>query len=336
MGFLKSTDVKSGESKKLEKALIAVESDRTDAAERMKVAQDALPRCDAEVQKLIHDRATDEALAAARTVRRDVQDQVADYTTAVARADERIADIKQKLARIADDEQRQATVREIEEIIAEFEATARDIDAAAARSVEASRRMGDVVLEARALQAFSQNVRVEFAAAVEAIVAGARARARATIDKSAPPTLAKALPVLVEPPSAPPPTVVCFALRHVAWTDHQGVLRSASANTANIELPEAAAARGLQSGAVVLMSDQRVKQLARSRAELFVPDPARCELLDDSVIPPSTVKTAKHSAFPLPPGEAFEPLDRGPAYSMKAPPAPAVAARSITPDERDE
>jgi hypothetical protein len=142
--------------------------------------------------------------------------------------------------------------------------------------------------------------------------------------------------ILVETPALPPPTVPCFALRHVAWTDHHGTLRSASANTGNIALPEAAAERGLKSGAVVLMSDPKVKQLARSRAELFVPDPARCELLDDSVIPPSTVKTAKHSAFPLPPGETFEPLDRGPAYSMKAPPAPAVAARSITPDERDE
>ena len=77
MGFLKNTDAKFSEQKKLEKELIAVGSDRADAAERLKVAQDALPRCDAEVQKLIQGRATDEALAAARTVRRDVQDQVA-------------------------------------------------------------------------------------------------------------------------------------------------------------------------------------------------------------------------------------------------------------------
>jgi hypothetical protein len=282
-------------------------------------------------EKIIElDVALDRAEAAARAT----EDRLGTLSAALADREAQIATLERDWADFADKRARAETSGELEKRRDRFLSAHTALDQVLAEFVGATAAVAEVCLDAQGLLIFSKSARDELHPAVDLVVREVSARVAATLDGRAPAVLPKQQPLQIVPP-APKPTVACFALRHIAWSDLDGMLRSVSANTGNVELPEAAAERGLKSGAVILMSDQRVKQLARSRAELFVPDPARCEMLDDSIVPPDSRRPAKHSAFPLPPGEAFTPLDRGPAYAVKVPPAPAVAARSIT-DASDE
>jgi hypothetical protein len=310
---------KADPAKKLANDLEAARANRDKLTERLAAAEASIAERKTAAKDLARDGADDAQLDRAENELRKAQTRAATLSAALDETKQQIAAFEKNQADLTDKKLRAATAAEIERRAAGLEAVGAAIDALFIKFVEATQSAAEVTLDGKGLAIFAQSARGEIPPAVQMVARELRNRAAATLAGTAPATLPTQPPQLVAPPP-PPPSVVCFALRHVAWTDHQGVLRSAGANSGNLELPEAAAKRGLENGAVILMSDPKVKQLARSRAELFVPDPRRCEVLDDSVVPPSTAKTAKHSAFPLPPGEAFEPHPnlRQP-YSMSAP-----------------
>jgi hypothetical protein len=121
-------------------------------------------------------------------------------------------------------------------------------------------------------------------------------------------------PVMIEPAPAmpaPPPTVRLFLMRDVCWTeeDHVRIGRRYS----DCDLPAERARRALKSGAAVPMEDPKRKalrgQIGASQAPR-IPTASECESLDPPV-PSGVVEPTLHSAF--------EPLDRGKPYIVRAP-----------------
>jgi hypothetical protein len=299
-----------------------IDAARADIDRKARLLADAeglLAERKAAAQKSAEAGAGDEDLRPLVTAEQEAEKLVELRSHALNDARAHLRTLEAEAAKIAEQRQREETAVEIEQRALELEAAGTVYDAAMIRLVAAAEKGLEVTLDCGGILTFASSARLEMPPAIAMAAQVMRDRARATVAGNAPAIIAVTPPVLLPPPKPPLPTVSAFALRHVAWTDHNGMLRSASAMTGNIELPEAAAARGLKSGAVCRMNDPRVKKLATSRAVRFVPDPARCEMLDDTVVPPSGSTAIHHSAFPLPPGEAFEPLDRGPPRTITVP-----------------
>jgi hypothetical protein len=121
-------------------------------------------------------------------------------------------------------------------------------------------------------------------------------------------------PVMIEPaPAMPAPeTVRVFPLQNLAWTDAAGIQQTARRFLADCDLTPAAARTALSRGAACRLTDPRRRQLAgrqgTAHARALTLD--ECENLD---APPaqSTAEPVLHSAF--------EPMDRGKTYIVRAP-----------------
>jgi hypothetical protein len=280
MAFLKGDP-----DKKLIRDIDAARTSRDNLIERLKVAEALVPECKAAAQRLAVDSADDAALDRAEDEVRRAQDRVGTFSAALDEIKAQIVVLEKEQADRAGKKQRQATADEIEAIKVELAASWNVLDPAITRATEAARRMSDVVLDAHPLTAFLMNVRTELGPAVTMIVADAEARAKATIAGTAPPTISKASPALVETPKPEPVKLErLFAIQPIMFANTAGHIRRVP-RFSHVDLNEqqAAHARRMQ---VVTDDPQRIKELTRRRASQQLPELHHCFDLDKGT-PPS-------------------------------------------------
>jgi hypothetical protein len=219
-----------------------------------------------------------------------------------------VASLEDATAQAADKKLRSETSAAIEAIADEVERAGAAFDAGAAVLAETTGRAAAIIYDATGLQVFTANVRSEVPAAIKMIASILRDRAHATISGTAPASLPK-VALAPKPVQLPPPAIeTVFFLRAAKWTDVEGKLHLIP-KFGDGELPPEIAARALALGAAVPIDDPRRRQFGCQ--SLPLPNVEWCTNLDNSDAAPNTAEPVIHSAF--------EKLDRGPAYTIKAP-----------------
>ena len=296
---------KADAAKRLDRDLDNASAAHMKLTARHAAAEAAVIERRAEAQALARDGADDAALDTAEAAHRGAQDRVITLAAALAETTQQVAALERSVADLADRKLRAETGAAIDKMADEMEKAGKAFDLGAEELATISQRVADIVLDGHGLQAFSMKVRAEVPAAVEMIAGLLRERARATLAGTA----AAALPKPETPPApqAPPPkTERVFLRQDVKWTDASGQLRLAP-QFSDAELPPAAAGRALKSGAALSLDNPRRKKLYGIKPPRQ-PDPSRCQSLDAE---PIVAAPVRHSAF--------EPMDRGPVYTIKVP-----------------
>ncbi len=321
--------LKGDPDKRLTRDLEAACASRDNLLERLKAAEAAIPERRAAAQRLAVDGADDAALDRAEDDLRKAQDRVATLSAALDEVKAQIVVFEKEQAERADKKQRQATAGEIEQIGMEFNtAVGANLDAAIARAIDASRRMSDIVLDAHPLTALLMNVRRDLSPAVAMISRDAEARKQATLAGSAPPTLSKAPPALVEMPE---PALELlqqfFVLQPGIFTDAAGATRRVP-RFSFAELNPQQAAHAIRMGGVCEPADPRVKEFKKLRAGATQqpPEPHLCQDWDSGSPPRGDAELVIHSKFVQ--SSPFQPLDRGRPYMAQVRVTPAVASRT--------
>jgi hypothetical protein len=146
--------------------------------------------------------------------------------------------------------------------------------------------------------------------------------------------LPKQPPQLVAPAAPAPDQQSYYTLQPAKFVDAQGQQRRVPRYMV-IELTKQQATNALRADVVCDLKDSRVQQFRKQAVTQQPPEAWHCYNLDTDTPPTNDPQLmARHSSK----GSGltvFEPIDRGPPRTMKAPSAPAVAARSIT-DAGDE
>jgi hypothetical protein len=167
----------------------------------------------------------------------------------------------------------------------------------------------------------------------------AEARKQATLAGSAPPTLSKAPPVLVEMPKPATQLQEFFTLQPGMWTDYDGIKRTAQRHTiVGLSEKVAAVARNTEPPGICLPDDPRAAALKKKLRKFGPltqqpPELWHCWNWDSGEAPVNDPNLVAHISTTGSRKTVFEPLDRGPAYSMAVRVTPAVASRSG--DEND-
>ncbi len=317
--------LKGDPDKRLARNLEAARASRDNLIERLKVAEALIPERRGAAQKLACDGADDVALDYAEAELRRAQDRVATLSAALDEVKVQIVALEKEQAERADTKQRQATAAEIEEIKAEFNtAVGVNLDAAIARAIDASRRMSDIVLDAHPLTALLMNVTADLGPAVAMIVSDAEARAKAVIAGTAPPTLGKAPPVLVEMPKPAPQLQQFFTLQPGMFADATGATRRVP-RYCFVELNPQQSAHAIRMKGVCVPADPRVKEFKKfaAGATQQPPEPHLCQDWDHGSPPRHDPELVVRNKFVQ--SSPFQQLDRGPPYAIAVRVTPAVA-----------
>jgi hypothetical protein len=305
---------KTDAAKRLERDLDTARAARIKLAERLSAAESAVIEKRSEAQRLARDGADNAALDLAEAAHRGAQDRVVTLAAALAETTELVGALERSVADLADGKLRTETAAAIEKMAEEMEEAAAMFDTGAARLAETTQRAAVIIPDVHGLRAFAMIARAEIPVAVEMVAGILRDRAGATLAGTAP----AALPKPESPPAAktlpPPKTERVFVLRNVRWREGEGV-RVARRYT-DIDLPIELARRGLRSEAACAIADPRRKKFAAmGSVKVGLPSAEDCEALDNDAesieAKPTAAEPVKHSAF--------ERVDRGPAYTIKAP-----------------
>ena len=274
-------------------------------AERLVAAETSIADRAASAQRLARDGASDAELDTAEAALRASRERRDTLSAALVDLNQQVVTLESERDDLADKKLRTETAAAIEVMADEMTKAGAAFDAGATALVETSRRVATIVLDGHGLQAFAMNARAEVPAAVTMIAGILRDRARATLAGTAPAALPKAepAPTPAQPPTRPK-TEQLFLMRHVKWTDHTGQLQLGP-QFSDAELPPAAAARALKSGAGIAMDDPRRKKLHCTKPPRQ-PNVEWCEDLDSKE---EQHEPLRHSAF--------EPVDRGKPFMVK-------------------
>jgi hypothetical protein len=265
---------------------------------------------------------------------RAAQDNVGTFGRVLAATNEQIKKLEDEAAQLADKALRVTTAAAIEQCAARLEAAAAAIDTAFAEFVAATEAAAEISLDGKGLAIFAGSARGEIPPAVQMVVRELHSRGAATIAGNAPAALPTRPPQLAPPPP-PLPLQTCFTLAPAMFTDRAGMLRRVP-RYVFVDLTEQQAAHALRMGGACSKDDARIKELRKKIADQQLPEAWHCWNFDTGAEPTNDpLLTARRSSTGS--GRVvFEPLDRGPPRTMKAPPAPAVASRSLTTDGCDE
>jgi hypothetical protein len=304
--------------KKLEKELAAKVAERDNVQTILRNTEASLPGLALTVSQLMRSGADEKELNRAEADLDAANKRMTKATDTLAEVAREIAAIERQLAALADQKLRSETAAEIEQRAAGIEAAGRQIDAAFAELVEASSSAGEVVLDAAGLTAFATNAKTEIQPTILMVARELRGRAKATVAGTAPAALRTApLALVQQPPPSPPQLERYFTLWAVKFVAN-GVLRCVPQFTV-VELTDEQARRGIAAGDVCKTDDPRVAKNRHSKTNTQQqPRPEHCHDLDGN----SPVKYE--------PPAVFQPVDRGPAYNLRVPVTPAVAARDAT------
>ena len=296
-GTNKTTDP----TKSLEKELAGLQKRRTRATNRLEVAQTELPKAQAEVKtKQDADPAT---LKAARTNRRDWEDEVADTTAELAETDAAIAGVERKLADLA----RATRQREIHDRILGIMPRVDDVHK---RLDEALAAAAEVYAEAAVESADFAGVAVAVREFREPL-SRAIPHAKSTLEWLAARALTNEPPTVIATPVAtkalpPPPALETgpyFTLGQVRFIDANDRMNMYDGKQRCVDqfvlcyLTESQGKRGLEAGKVCLIEDPRVDQYRHARRVEKIPAPAHCFSLDDGVAEAPVAEQEKPAAF---------------------------------------
>jgi hypothetical protein len=271
--------------------------------------------------RLARDGADDAALMSARAKLDDAKALVAMLRDAVADEDKLRAGLEQQLADLTDRAQREETADRCDALSVEVEEFGKKIDVlndlAALADVVAP-----IVTDAMAIGPFARTARAELIPALQLVSSLLNAHARAVRSGVAPATLPTPAPAAVPLPPAPEHEAV-WLIRPIAFSQN-GQIEVHDSNR-YVRLPPILATRAVDVGAGARIGDPRAGKGNSSWRQWYhaglPPRLDQCDLLDDE----SRTAAAKRKEKALPNAEAirhsahslFQPLDRGPAYSIR-------------------
>lgn len=294
---------------------------RDDLDRRLKSAETRVVECRDAAHTLARDGADDKALDVAEAALRAAQDRVATLTVALGDLRKDVAGLEAVINAANDKRERAATAAAIERIALDLVEAGKTFDEAAARLAAAARRASDIVLDANGLTAYALNAAAEVPAAISMINDVLRHRAVLVINGSAPaalpqPEKPQTRPVLVEAPKLER----VFAIRHLRFTDSDGIIRRAPKMHA-VDLKPEHASRAISRALAIRIDDPRVKQLSGTFGAQL-PNLSWCVNLDsDEAATDAPVDTTPSSTAPIR-HSMFEPLDRGKPFTLRVPVTP--------------
>jgi hypothetical protein len=313
--------------KKLQRDIETARTNRDSLVERLQAAELLVSERQAAAQRLAVAGADDAALDRAEAELRKAQDRVSTLSAALDEIKQRIVALEKGEAERADQKLRAATAATLEQRAVTLEGAAAGLDVAFAAFVTATAEAAIDCLDGKGLSIFAQSAKADLGPAVQVVARELRARAAATIAGTAPATLSKEPPALVEPP-APMPRQTYFTVQLGMYLDATGALCRVPRCTF-VELTSEQVQRALRLGGVCAKDDPRIPELRRKVADQQPPEPHLCQNWDTGELPVGDPGLLAHRSSTGSGHTVFERVDRGPAYSVKAPPAaPAVAARN--------
>lgn len=311
--------------KKLQQRLSSLRQERVNSVARLEATQASIPELEGVVTQLIKAAAAEDDLCATEGKLHAAQKRIASCDKAIVEIDAEIEKIEKDLAAIADEKMRRETAAQIDVLTKEFEADGIAAIAAINKWTRSSQRAAELVLESHALTAFLMSAAAETPAAAEMVTRELRSRAQATIAGTAPATLPKTPPVLVETPKPTPQLRSYFVLQPGTFSDAAGTMRRAP-RYSFVELNPQQAAHAIRMKGVCEPTDQRVKQMRKQQATQQPPPEHVCQNWDNGAAPRGDAELVIHSKFIQ--SSPFMPLDRGQPYTMAIQARPAVGTRA--------
>jgi hypothetical protein len=287
--------------KTLQSAIDAARVNRDRLAGKLSESETSVTARRSEAQQLAYDNADGVVLARAQIALQAALGDVATFGGALAKASELLAKLEGEHAELIDKALRKKTAAECAEMASDLESTGVEVIAVLEKLTALTGRLARFVPDAVAFAAFSESSGMQIGPAVELVATITRNFGGQVLDGTAPAALPQAEPVqrkAAQP--APPTTRHAFSVRNISWSDETG-LRVLAAGF-ECDLPPAAAARGIRTGAVALIGSEAWRTLKGTRP-ITHPAPERCENLDgDGVTEPKAApqpqhEVVRHSAF---------------------------------------
>jgi hypothetical protein len=297
--------------------------------ERLAVAESVVIEKKESTKRLAVDGADDKALDVAEAAVRAARDRVDTLTVVIREVENNISVLVAERAAAADQKVRAATVVELEAIERDLTKAADDTVSSAKRLSDVATKMGTFMADAVGLSIFAGSVASEIPPNVVMLKSLLKSHVSGVISGHCRATLPQPAPA---PSLAPPPPtlVTVVAVKNVAWSA-DGIIKTSHPGH-KISLLPAVAAHALKIGACVEPQDPRAAFHAGQK-KLTVPNIENCVGLDAEPrgivepirrsAPPGIadasrpLQQAASRALPLPPG--FEPLDRGPPFTVQVP-----------------
>jgi hypothetical protein len=229
---------------------------------------------------------------------RALQDRSATITSAISTVETQLAGLEAAHNAVADRTLREKTASEIELLTRRCVESGAALLKSAQAHAEYIAKIVPIVPEAGQVLHFALILSNELPAATELIARLARQHREQVLAGAAPPVLKPPPEPYVAPPVAPrEPTQVVFALRSVRWRDAAGKQRLGTQFN-DVELPVRLIGKGLKTGAVVPVTDERRRQY---RTQGGAPPRVENALdLDEPSEQPNTTEAIQHSAFERP------------------------------------
>ena len=307
--------------------------------DRLAVAAESVKERLKTARRLAVDGADDKALDVAEAAVRAARDRVDTLTVAVREVEKSIADLEAEKVRQEDEKIRAATVVELEAIERDLTKAADDFTYTAKQLSEIAGKISPFITDATGLAIFAASAASEIPPNVVMLKSLLKSHASGVISGHGRATLPQpaSIPQPVQPPA---PKVEVVSIKNVAFHDGN-VIRTVHPGH-KLALIPAVATQALEIGACVEPTDPRAKHHELQRKPT-VPELTNCIPLDSHAAaaiaaadprgnvvspirrsaPPGIVDAAMPlpqrvaSRAALPPG--FEPLDRGPAYTVRVP-----------------
>jgi len=318
---------KSGPEKTLQRDLDTARASRDKLAERLKAAELAISEQRAEAQRLARSGADDGALDVAEAGLRGAQDRQTTLTAALAETKAQVAALERARDDLADKKLRSETAVTIEKLALEVAETAAAFDAGAAKLAECTGRAAAIIIDAKGLEIFAKNARVEVSAAVAMISALLRSNASGVLGGSTPAGLPKPeVPLLPKSRPARAPTQSIYALENLKCLGVDGNMQTVAKYTL-ASLPIPLAEKAIALGKADASGTDRARRLLATYGNSWSPvDAADCyDLTTDTPPKKRPVATGRYHGPVDHPG----PLTLPPFVTKTGPAVVGVAARSI-------
>jgi hypothetical protein len=260
----------------------------------------------------------------AASVLRGLEDAVAALTPQLAEVEQQLADEQQRAECKAASGKLDLEVAAIEGKLAPWLAATREL-------AGLWEKLAVLRFEAGAIARYLTNAAGEAEVAANVTLVDLHGAVKAIADGRE--AVPRPLPVLIVAPALPAPKLeTVFTLQLGMFVDVTGTVRRVPRYTF-VELTAEQAKHALRMGGICDKDDPRIRELRKKIATQELPEPHLCANWDTGEPPVGDANLwARRSSTG---GTVFEPIDRGPPRTMKAPAAPAAAARSLT-GEGDE
>lgn len=268
---------------------------------RLALAEQAVKERHAAVRRFALDGADDDALDKAEAALRAAQDRARTLADALADADTYVREAEQRRDAAEAQKRRGEVATEIEKVAERLGEVGSEFAGLMQKMAALTERAAALTPDASGLHSFCSRALIEIPESAELLSQVLRGIATATRSGSAPAPLPQSVPQAQPTCHVPPPAMTrVFAVKPIKWLDATGALRLQPPHF-DIDLEPALAARAIEIGAAIEITDPRRRQLHGS-GRIYLPNAEHCVSLtpgDDSEPEP------RHE---LVPGVPIEPL----------------------------